>query len=147
MKNINLTVFKGDRVGVVGPTGSGKSTLIDLLMGLLQPTTGNIFIDDVEINKANLKQWQRQIAHVPQSVFLTDGTIKDNIAFGEKGENLDISNIRIAAQKACLSETVSQMNMGFDTPVGERGVQLSGGQRQRIGIARAIYKNKKIFCF
>lgn len=147
LKNINLTILKGDRIGIVGSTGGGKSTFIDLLMGLLIPTRGAILVDGVQIKKDNIRHWQKQIAHVPQTIYLTDGSVTENIAFGQEKNNIDMLRVKLATERAQLSDTVTKMNMNFDTPVGERGVQLSGGQRQRIGIARAIYKDRKIFVF
>jgi ABC-type multidrug transport system fused ATPase/permease subunit len=147
LKDINLTIVKGSKIGVMGTTGSGKSTLIDIIMGLLIPQSGEILIDDIKVNENNRRHWQKNIAHVPQSIFLTDGTISENIAFGIESENIDMKRIEIAAENAQLKETINSMESGFNTIVGERGIRLSGGQRQRIGIARALYKNADIIIF
>lgn len=147
LKDINLTILKGSKIGVMGTTGSGKSTLIDIIMGLLIPQSGEILIDDIKVNENNRRHWQKNIAHVPQSIFLTDGTISENIAFGIESENIDMKRIEIAAENAQLKETINSMESGFNTIVGERGIRLSGGQRQRIGIARALYKNADIIIF
>jgi ATP-binding cassette subfamily B protein len=147
LKDINLTIVKGSKIGVMGTTGSGKSTLIDIIMGLLIPQSGEILIDDIKVNENNRRHWQKNIAHVPQSIFLTDGTISENIAFGIESENIDMKRVEISAENAQLKETINSMESGFNTIVGERGIRLSGGQRQRIGIARALYKNADIIIF
>jgi ATP-binding cassette subfamily B protein len=147
LRNINLTIKRGERVGIVGSTGGGKSTFIDLLMGLLIPTEGKIFIDGSELKNEKLQQWQQQIAHVPQSIYLADGTVKENIALGQREEDIDMARVEASASKAQLTETVALMSKGFNNTVGERGEQLSGGQRQRIGLARALYKDRDIFIF
>ena len=137
---INLEISKGSKIGFVGKTGSGKSTLIDIIMGLLEPVQGSIFIDKTEINKKNLKSWQNNIAHVPQHIYLSDESITNNIAFGLSKEDIDISKVKEAAEQAKIAETIEKMPKKYDTKIGERGIRLSGGQRQRIGIARALYK-------
>ena len=147
LQNINLTIMRGERIGIVGSTGGGKSTFIDLLMGLLNPTEGKIFIDGIELKNEKLQQWQQQIAHVPQSIYLADGTVKENIAFGQPEEEIDMARVEASASKAQLTKAIALMSNGFDKAVGERGEQLSGGQRQRIGLARALYKNRDIFIF
>lgn len=144
LKSINLTIEKGSRVGFIGATGSGKSTLLDILMGLLEPTVGKIYIDDQELNLSNIHLWQSFIAHVPQSIYLTDSTISENIAFGVAKENIDYALVIKSAQKAQIADVIGQMPLGYDTIVGERGIQLSGGQRQRLGIARALYKKAQV---
>ena len=137
---INLEISKGSKIGFVGKTGSGKSTLIDIIMGLLEPVQGSIFIDKTKINKKNLKSWQNNIAHVPQHIYLSDESITNNIAFGLSKEDIDISKVKEAAEQAKIAETIEKMPKKYDTKIGERGIRLSGGQRQRIGIARALYK-------
>ena len=137
---INLEISKGSKIGFVGKTGSGKSTLIDIIMGLLEPVQGSIFIDKTKINKKNLKSWQNNIAHVPQHIYLSDESITNNIAFGLSKEDIDISKVKEAAAQAKIAETIEKMPKKYDTKIGERGIRLSGGQRQRIGIARALYK-------
>jgi ATP-binding cassette subfamily B protein len=134
-------------VGIIGKTGVGKSTLLDLIMGLLVPTSGVIMIDNVLLSNENRHSWQRCIAHVPQVVFLTDSTIKNNIAFGSGIDELDMERLIDAARKAQLLEFIESLPEGFDTFIGERGVRLSGGQRQRMGIARALYRQAEILIF
>ena len=141
LKNINLVITQGSRVGVYGKTGSGKSTLLDILMGLIEPTIGVVKVDGVTIGRGNSQLWRKHIGHVPQSIFLSDATILENIAFGSDVENIEIESVRNAARSAQLEETIEKFKEGYETIVGERGIQLSGGQRQRIGIARAIYKS------
>lgn len=144
LKKINLKIRRGERIGIIGTTGSGKSTLIDMVMGLLSPTEGVIEIDGHPLNAENLRSWQSQIAHVPQSIYLFDGTIEENIAFGIPVNLIDRNRVQEAAQRARIHEVIEDLPAGYKTVVGERGVRLSGGQRQRIGIARALYKNAKV---
>ncbi len=146
-KKINLTILKGSRVGFIGSTGSGKSTLLDLIMGLLDPVEGYLKVDDVTISSDFKRSWQRRIAHVPQSIFLTDSSVDQNIAFGVDKEKIDHQRVRDAAQMAQVNETIEALPEQYDTFVGERGVRLSGGQRQRIGIARALYKQADVIVF
>jgi ATP-binding cassette subfamily B protein len=144
LKGINLQINKGDRLGIIGETGSGKSTLVDVLMGLLKPTSGSIEVDGQILSNANIKEWHSLISHVPQFIFLIDGTIVDNIAFGVESHNIDMARVYEAVEAAQLSETIRNLPNGFETFVGERGVRLSGGQRQRLGLARALYKRSKL---
>lgn len=144
IKDFDLVIPKGARVGVVGKTGSGKSTLMDLLMGLLQPTSGYIFVDGVKIDGGNIKSLRNKIAHVPQDIYLKDGSILENIAFGKKLIDINYEAAIKAAHLAQISTFIETLSEKYNTQVGERGVQLSGGQRQRIGIARALYKNAEI---
>lgn len=147
LTDLSLTIPRGARVGFIGKTGSGKSTLLDIIMGLLEPTKGAIFIDDVQINNEDRRPWQRHIAHVPQSIFLTDATIKENIAFGIPEGQIDLGRVKEAAERAQISTAIEALSNGYETAVGERGVRLSGGQRQRIGIARALYKRADVMIF
>ncbi len=147
LQGIDLKIPKGSCVGIVGVTGSGKSSLIDVIMGLLHPEQGNFMVDGIDITRENYRSWQDQIAHVPQSIFLSDATIYENIAFGIKRDQIDLQRVYDAAKKAQLSETIEAMEHKYETFVGERGIRLSGGQRQRIGIARALYKQAKILVF
>lgn len=145
LENINLEINKGEVVGFVGRSGAGKTTLIDILMGLLNPSTGNIKIDNNIINETNLKAWQHNIGYVPQEIYLSDDTIANNIAFGTPGDEIDLDLVKNAAKLASLDKFIEEkLELGYDTVVGERGVRLSGGERQRIGLARALYKNPKV---
>ena len=147
IKHLSLSIRQGDRVGVVGATGSGKTTMIDILMGLLEPTSGALKVDGKAITKKNVRGWQKRIAHVPQSIFLSDTTIAENIAFGIDRKDINFDRVRDSANKAELQDVIDKLPNKLDTIVGERGVRLSGGQRQRIGIARALYKNADILVF
>ncbi|MGE4239652.1 ABC transporter ATP-binding protein [Ramlibacter sp.] len=144
LEGISLTVPKGARVGFIGKTGSGKSTLLDIVMGLLAPQSGSLSVDGVPVDEGNRRAWQANIAHVPQSIFLADSTIAENIAFGVPPEKIDHSRVRGAAARAQLADAIESWPKGYQTVVGERGVRLSGGQRQRIGIARALYKGAAV---
>lgn len=144
LNGANVVVTKGERLGIVGVTGSGKSTFLDLFMGLLQPTRGYISIDDRPLFAESLRAWQQCIAHVPQNIFLADASVAENIAFGIAPGAIDMERVRYAAQQAQLSEFIESYPGGYDALVGERGVRLSGGQRQRIGIARALYKRASV---
>jgi len=144
LQNITLEIPKGHRVGFMGTTGSGKSTLLDIFMALLHPGKGDVLIDETPVTEKNFRSWQSYIAHVPQSIFLTDATIAENIAFGVPPEQIDYLRVEKAAQQAQISKTIESWEKGYNTFVGERGVRLSGGQRQRIGIARALYKRANV---
>ena len=143
LSKISLTIKKGDFVGVIGETGSGKSTLINLLTGLLKPTEGKVEVDELNINE-NLKGWHKKIGYVPQSVYLTDDTIRKNIAFGLLEDNIDNNLVQQAVEKASLSQFLDSLPDGLETIVGEKGIKLSGGQQQRIGIARALYRDPEV---
>lgn len=147
LKNVNLSLKKGCHIGFMGVTGSGKSTLLDIIMGLLPGTNGELLIDQLPINNQNRRAWQAHIAHVPQNIYLSDGTIEENIAFGIENEEIDHQRVRKAAQQAQIAELIEQWKDGYQTIVGERGVRLSGGQRQRIGVARALYKKASVLIF
>jgi ATP-binding cassette, subfamily B, bacterial PglK len=147
LKNINLEIEKGDCIGFVGQTGSGKSTLIDIVMGLLQPTSGVLKIDNVEISKINVSSWQSHIAHVPQDIYLINDTVEKNVAFGVSNEKIDFNLVKEVIHLVQLSKLIEGWDNQYKTVVGERGVQLSGGQRQRIGIARALYKKSHVIVF
>ena len=144
LRNVSLTIAKGRRIGVVGRSGAGKSTFLDILMGLLAPSRGALLVDDQEISSSNIASWQRQIAHVPQHVFLCDASISENIAFGVEPATIDMDRVRRAAKQAQLLDFIESIPEGFATVIGERGARLSGGQRQRIGIARALYRDASI---
>jgi ABC-type multidrug transport system fused ATPase/permease subunit len=144
MNGITYQIKKGTRLGIVGKTGSGKSTLLDIVMGLLAPTGGVVRVDDVEIDFCEPETWYKLVAHVPQSIFIADASIGENIALGVDPKLMDVDRIRWCADKAQLCDFLNQLPMGLDTVVGERGAWLSGGQRQRIGIARALYKSSAV---
>ena len=148
LQNISLTIPAGSTLGIVGPTGAGKTTLVDLFLGLLTPDTGEIRVDGTLVTPENIRSWQADLGYVPQDIFLVDASVAENIAIGRKPEDIDHAKVREAARMAQILEFVeTQMPQGFATPVGERGVRLSGGQRQRIGIARALYNNPGIIVF
>lgn len=147
LKNINLKLTKGSRIGFIGATGSGKSTLLDIIMGLLSQTEGSIIIDKQYITNKNRAIWRSHMAHVPQNIYLSDGTIEENIAFGVQKDKIDRQQVEKAAKQAQISGVIEGWQKGYETLVGERGVRLSGGQRQRIGIARALYKQADILIF
>jgi ATP-binding cassette, subfamily B, bacterial PglK len=144
LANLNCRIEKGARVGIVGPTGSGKTTLLNLLMGLLEPTHGSIKVDDTTLTGAARQAWRGNIAHVPQSIFLADASILENVAFGVDLEHIDHAHVLESLRGAQLEEFVGRLPAGMQTIIGENGVRLSGGQRQRIGIARALYKRASV---
>lgn len=144
LKSINLSIKKGQRVGFIGATGGGKSTLIDILMGLLPPTKGRMLVDGVPITQENQRSWQLNISHVPQHIYLSDSSIQENIAFGVPKEKINQERIVEAVKKAQLEDVITGLAEKLETTVGEQGVRLSGGQRQRIGIARALYRNSSV---
>ena len=147
VSNINIQIDKNSIVGFVGPTGSGKSTIIDLLLGLLKPSSGKIFIEGIEMNDQNIINWQSKCALVGQNIFLADTTIRENIAFGIPNDLIDNDKISYAAKVSQIIEFTDILPLKLDTIIGERGVQLSGGQRQRIGIARALYNDADVLVF
>ncbi len=147
LDQLGLRIPQGARVGIVGATGSGKSTVVDLLMGLLEPSEGAILIDGQPLAGSLRRAWQRTLAHVPQSVFLADATLAENIAFGVPAADIDMARVREAAQRAHIAEFIEGSPQEYRAMVGERGVRLSGGQRQRIGIARALYKRASVLVF
>jgi len=141
LEKISLVIKKNQMVGFVGKTGSGKSTIIDILMGLLPPQKGSLMIDGATLSVETIKSWQKIIGYVPQEIYLSDASLKHNIAFGVKEEEIDLEKVKNAASIAAIHTFVEK------TFVGERGVRLSGGQRQRIGIARALYRNPEVIVF
>jgi ATP-binding cassette subfamily B protein len=147
LDTLSLTIPKGSRVGFIGTTGAGKSTLLDILMGLLRPSAGTLEIDNQIITEGNHRAWQMHIAHVPQTIFLADSTIEENIAFGIPKHEIDHERVKRVAAQAQIAKTIEGLPQGYETFVGERGTRLSGGQRQRIGIARALYKNADVLIF
>lgn len=141
--NLSLQILKGKTVGLIGPSGSGKTTIVDLLLGILEPQQGEVLVDGVNIRDVP-KAWLRNVGYIPQFIFLTDNTLKRNIAFGLQDQEIDEGRLASAIEAAQLSETVNALPDGLETVVGERGVRFSGGQRQRIGIARALYGNPNV---
>lgn len=147
LDGINLTITKGARIGFVGNTGSGKSTMMDLLLGLLVPTHGEILVDGQPISGSRIRAWQQNIAHVPQSIYLADISMAENIAFGVLRDSINLQRVQQAARQAQIAEFIESRPKGYNTFVGERGIRLSGGQRQRIGIARVLYKQANVLVF
>ena len=147
LKQLNMLIPVNKVVGVVGSSGSGKSTLIDILLGLLEPHHGELRIDGTIINSQNRRLWQNTIGFVAQSIFLSEGSIAENVAFGIPKDKIDLDKVQQALELAHLSEFIQGLEKGLHTKVGERGVQLSGGQRQRIGIARALYNKAEVLIF
>ena len=145
IKNINIEILAKSIVGFVGPTGSGKTTLVDIILGLLDPKKGSLEIDGKIITKQNIRSWQRSIGYVPQNIYLSDDTIAANIAFGVQRNEIDLDLIEKSSKIANLHNfIINELPKKYDTIIGERGIRLSGGQRQRIGIARALYNNPKV---
>jgi ABC-type multidrug transport system fused ATPase/permease subunit len=146
LKDMDLTIQRGERLAFVGSTGSGKSTCSDVILGLLQPTKGQVLVqgEDLHGQPGLVEAWQRCVAHVPQMIYLSDASFAANIAFGVPAERIDAERVRRAAEQARIADLIECTQHGYDTVVGERGVRLSGGQRQRIGIARALYKQAKL---
>lgn len=143
--NFSLNIEKGQTVAFIGSTGSGKTTLVDLIVGLLEPTSGKITIDNTIISSSNVKSWRASLAYIPQEVFLFDDTVLSNIAFGNDKEKIDYNRLKKVTQIADIHQFITQeLPEGFETKIGERGVRLSGGQRQRLGLARALYANPEV---
>ncbi|WFE68814.1 ABC transporter ATP-binding protein [Thiomicrospira sp. R3] len=147
LSNLNMTIPANSVIGIVGPSGSGKSTAIDLLLGLIDPQQGQLVIDNTPITEQNKSAWQNTIGFVPQSIYLSEGTIAENVAFGIPVKDINLDQVTKALSLAHLDELVQSLDNGIHTKVGERGVQLSGGQRQRIGIARALYHEADVLVF
>lgn len=143
LRDVSFTIGKGDFAGIIGPSGAGKTTFVDILLGLLKPSDGNIKVDGQDIFD-NIRSWQANLAYVPQSIYLIDGSVKENIALGVAPENIDNARVEKSLHMAELYDFVSDLPEGMETRVGERGVKLSGGQRQRIGIARALYQQPEV---
>ena len=143
LQDVSFEIPKGAFVGIIGPSGAGKTTFVDILLGLLTPTGGRITVDGADI-AAHMHAWQENLAYVPQSIYLIDGTIAENVALGLPKEEIDEARVHEALRMAELSELVESLENGIETQIGERGVKLSGGQRQRIGIARALYHHPSV---
>lgn len=144
LNNFNLEIKKNSSLGIVGKSGSGKSTLMDIMLGLLQPQQGQIFVDGVKLTQQNIMSWRDLVGYVPQSIYLADKTIAENIAFGIPRTEIDLERVKYVSRLAQIDDLIQSQLAGYHTIVGERGVMLSGGQRQRIGIARALYKNPQV---
>ena len=143
LRDVVLTIPRGSSVGLIGGSGAGKSTLVDVILGLLTPSGGAVRVDGEDIQSC-IRQWQDQLGYVPQSIFLTDDSLRRNVAFGLSAESIDEAAVWRAIRAAQLDQFVNELPQGLDTVVGERGIRLSGGQRQRIGIARALYHNPQV---
>ncbi len=145
--NLNLSICKGSKVGIIGETGIGKSTLIDIILGLKKPSSGSLSIDGKIIDENNSKSWQAKVSQVPQNIFLIDDTIANNIAFSRHKDDIDFDKIKNACKISCINSFIEDLELKYDTMVGEGGIRLSGGEKQRLGIARAIYKNSEFVVF
>ena len=143
LKNISLVIKSKSSIGIIGSTGAGKSTLINVLLGLLEPSYGQVLVDGNNINE-NYLMWQKQIGYISQDIYLIDDTIRRNIAFGIADDDIKEENVNRSIKLAQLNKFISDLPLGLDTVVGDRGIRLSGGQRQRIGIARALYRETEI---
>jgi ATP-binding cassette subfamily C protein len=145
IENFNLEIKEGSKIGIVGKTGSGKSTISDLIMGILKPSNGIIKIDGVNVtDEDKITNLNNLISFVPQNIFISNSSIKENIAFGHNKENIDYEKVKKVAQLANIHEFIEEMEHGYDTVLGEKGIRLSGGQRQRIAIARALYRDPQL---
>lgn len=143
LSNLNLSIPKRSSVAFIGQSGAGKTTLADVIMGLLEPSTGNVFVDGKDVFD-NLPGWHKVIGYIPQNIYLMDDSIRNNIAFGVAEDEIVEEKVKYAMEQAQLAELIGELGEGLDTQIGERGIRLSGGQRQRIGIARALYHNPEI---
>ena len=145
---ITLAVKAGEKIGIVGSTGAGKTTLADIILGLLRPNSGMLCVDGELITDKNMRSWQQSVGYVPQNIFLTDASISQNIALGVLANEVDVDRVHRSAEIAQLDGFICrELSEGYDTEIGERGVRLSGGQRQRIGIARALYHRADLIVF
>ena len=147
LEDINFEIKKGSKVGIIGKSGEGKSTLLDLLMGLLEPKSGAIYIDGIKLSSSTISSWQSKISHVPQRLFLSDSSFLENIALGKLTKDIDFQKVESVSKKARLHDFITNFNKGYYEQVGERGIKLSGGQIQRVGLARSLYKNSEVIIF
>jgi ABC-type multidrug transport system fused ATPase/permease subunit len=148
VRDVSLAVRAGEKIGIVGGTGAGKTTLADLILGLLSPTEGSLIVDDRTVTESNIRAWQQSVGYVPQDIFLTDASVTENIALGVPSSEIDQTRVEDAARIAQLDGFIrNELPDGYATAIGERGVRLSGGQRQRIGIARALYHDADLIVF
>ncbi len=147
LENFTLTIKKGETLGIVGKSGNGKTTLMNILLGFLKPYRGSVTIDDIELDESSIKSWRSKIGYVAQEVFLLDASLGENIAFGLSRDEIDVDKLNRVISLASLEELVDILPNGLDTNIGERGTRLSGGQRQRVGIARALYYDSEILFF
>ena len=145
LSNLNLSIKAGSKIGIIGKSGAGKSTFIDVLLGLQTPSKGKILVDGIDIAQ-NISSWQLQIGYVPQQVYLLDDTIRNNITFSSNS-NFDLHRLNKTLNMSRVKDFTENINNGIDTPVGDKGSRLSGGQKQRIGIARALYNDPRIIVF
>jgi ABC-type bacteriocin/lantibiotic exporter with double-glycine peptidase domain len=144
LNHVSMEIIKGTYVAIIGKTGCGKSTLIDILMGLLEPKNGEIYIDEVKLEEIYYRSWREKIGYVPQQIPLTDSTILKNILLGTNDEDMHEERIQEVIELSCLTEVIDSLENGLESEIGEGGIKLSGGQKQRIGIARALYKRPSI---
>ncbi len=147
LSNIDFAITKNTTVGIVGPTGCGKTTLVDLILGFHRAASGKLTVDGVPVDRENVRVWQKHFGYVPQSIYLSDASVTRNVAFGVPDNETDLERVRFAARLANLDEFVDSLADGYNTQLGERGVRISGGQRQRVGIARALYRDPDIIVF
>lgn len=147
LENVNLEIKKGSKVGIIGKSGEGKSTFLDLLMGLLVPSRGTVCIDGINLSAETLSSWQSKISHVPQKLFVSDSSFLENIALGQPTKDIDLKKVELVSKKAQLHEFIKSLKGGYNEQIGERGIKLSGGQLQRVGLARSLYKNSEIIIF
>jgi ABC-type multidrug transport system fused ATPase/permease subunit len=144
LRGINLKIHKGESLGLIGTSGVGKTTFIDMLMGLLEPEEGKIFLDNELLSGKVLHQWRSQIAYIPQQIFIIDDSLKKNVALGVPDEIIDVKKVELALKQSQLFSLLGQLSQGVDTLLGERGIRLSGGQRQRVALARAFYHDREV---
>ena len=144
LRDITFTIKKGETVGIIGESGAGKSTLMDILIGLLTPSKGTIVLDGTPLDSEQVQGWAKLTGYIPQSPYIIDGTLAENIAFGENSDEISMDRLKIAASQAGILHFLPSLEAGYDSIIGERGVRLSGGQQQRVCIARALYKQPDV---